>query len=87
MLAKFKLNSIEVLISKALIDSVISHDEFVLINNVLKEYNKMKEEIKNMKIKFNQVYRRFQSIYKTMLSYYLKCRKSTESKNPEGVKQ
>ena len=37
LLAKSKLNSIEVLISKALIDSVISHDEFVLINNVLKE--------------------------------------------------
>ena len=28
----------EVLISKDLIDSVISYDEFVLINNVLKEY-------------------------------------------------
>ena len=48
--AKSKLNSIEVLISKTLIDSVISHDEFVLISNVLKEYNKMKEEIKNLKI-------------------------------------
>ena len=47
LLAKSKLNSIEVFISKALIDSVISHDEFVLINNVLKEYNKMNEEIKN----------------------------------------
>ena len=47
MLAKYKLNSTEVLISKALIDSNISHDEFVLINNVLKEYEKMKEEIKN----------------------------------------
>ena len=47
LLAKSKLNSIEVLISKALIDSNISHDEFVLINNVLKEYEKMKEEIKN----------------------------------------
>ena len=35
-LAKSKLNSIEVLISKALIDSNISHDEFVLMNNVLK---------------------------------------------------
>ena len=45
LLAKSKLNSIEVLISKALIDSVISHDEFVLINNVLKEYNERKEEI------------------------------------------
>ena len=39
----------EVLISKALIDSVISYDEFVLINNVLKEYNEMKEGIRNLK--------------------------------------
>ena len=50
MVAKSKLNSIEVLISKALIDSNISHDEFVLINNVLKEYDDMKEEMKNLKI-------------------------------------
>ena len=49
MLAKSKLNRIEVLISKALIDSVISHNEFVLINNVMKEYEEMKEEIKNSK--------------------------------------
>ena len=49
LLGKYKLNSIEVLISEALIDSVISHDEFVLINNVLKKYNEMKEEIKNLK--------------------------------------
>ena len=48
MLAKSKLNSIEVLISKAFIDSVISHDEFVLINNVQKEHNEMKEEIKDL---------------------------------------
>ena len=48
LLAKSRLNSILVLISKALIDSIVSHDEFVLINNVLKEYNKMKEEIKNL---------------------------------------
>ena len=37
------------LVSKALIDSVINHDEFVLIYNVLKGYNEMKEEIKNLK--------------------------------------
>ena len=49
LLAKFKLNSIEVLSFEALIDSVTSNEEFVLINNVLKEYNKMKEEIKNSK--------------------------------------
>ena len=30
-------------------DSVISHDELVLIKNVLKEYNEMKEELKNLK--------------------------------------
>ena len=49
LLAKRKLNSIEVLISKNLLNSVISHDEFVLINKVLKEYNEMKEEMKNLK--------------------------------------
>ena len=49
LLAKPKLNSMEVLISKALIDSFISHDEFVVINNVLKECNEIKEEINNLK--------------------------------------
>ena len=38
----------QVLISKDLIGSVTSHDEFILTNNVLKEYNKVKEEIKNL---------------------------------------
>ena len=47
MLTKTKLNIIEILISKALIDSNITHDEFVLINNVLNEYDHMKEKIKN----------------------------------------
>ena len=47
LLAKYKLNSIEVFISETLIDSNIIHDEFVLINNVLKEFYDMKEEIKN----------------------------------------
>ena len=42
MLTKSELNRIEVLISKALIDLNISHDEFFLMNNVLKEYNEMK---------------------------------------------
>ena len=49
MLAKTKLHNIEVLIFKALIDSYISHDEFSLVNNVLKEYDERKEEIKNLK--------------------------------------
>ena len=45
LFAKSKLNSIEVLISKALIDLNISHDEFVFINNVLKHYNDTKKQI------------------------------------------
>ena len=46
-LAKSKLNSLEVLISKTLIDSNISHVELILVNNVKKEFDDMKEEIKN----------------------------------------
>ena len=44
--AKSKSNSIEILISKDFIDLVISHGEFALISNVLKECDNMKEEIK-----------------------------------------
>ena len=44
---KTKLNNLNVLICKTFIDSNISHDEFVLINNVLKEVYDMKEEMKN----------------------------------------
>ena len=43
LLAKSKLNSIGLLIPEALIDSNTSHDEFVLINNVLKEYEETEE--------------------------------------------
>ena len=60
----------------ALINLYISHDEFVLVNNVLREYDDMKDEIKNLKTS---------SIYKTMLSCCLECRKNTESKNPKVV--
>ena len=47
MLGKDKLNSIEALTSKALIDSYISNDEFSSVNNVLREYYEMKKDIKN----------------------------------------
>ena len=75
MLAKSKSKIIKVLISKALIDSNINHDEFVLIN-VLKEFYDMKEEIKNSNDK---------RLYKRISSYCLKCRKNTESQNPKVV--
>ena len=47
LLGKAKLDTMEVLISRSLINSYISHDEFVSVNNVLREYNEMKEETKN----------------------------------------
>ena len=45
-LSKTMLNTLEGLVSNALIDSGISHDELVSVN-VLKKYDDMKEEIKN----------------------------------------
>ena len=46
-LAKSKLCSIKVLYFKASIDSKISRDEFVLINNLPKNFDDMKEGIEN----------------------------------------
>ena len=47
LLRKVKLITIEVLISKALIGSYISHGKVVSVNNVLREYNEIKEGIKS----------------------------------------
>ena len=56
LLGKIKLDTVKFLISKALIESYISHNliesyishkEFLSVNNVSREYNKMKEKIKN----------------------------------------
>ena len=48
MVRKGKFNTIEVLISKTLIDSYISHNEFFSVNNVLRKYNEIKKEIKEL---------------------------------------
>ena len=85
LLAKTKLNIIESLNSRNLIDSHIIHDEFVLVNNVLSIYDDMKEEIKNLKNSTVNV--KLQSIYKKVLSLCLKCRKKIESKNPKFLKK
>ena len=45
LLAKNKLNKMEVIISKSLTDSYFSHDNFTLINNVLRV--EIKEKIRN----------------------------------------
>ena len=48
MLAKSKLNSIETLISQALIDMEISHEEFIItILNEKHKYEKMKENLRS----------------------------------------
>ena len=49
LFAKSELNCMEVLTSTALIDSNIRYDEFVLIINLLKEHENMKQKIKNSK--------------------------------------
>ena len=46
-MAKNKLNSIENLVSQALINLEISHEEFVMILKERDKYEKMKENFKN----------------------------------------
>ena len=48
MLAKSKLNSIETLVSKALIDMEISNEEFITILKEKDKYEKMKENLRNV---------------------------------------
>ena len=52
MLAKSKLNSIEVLVSQALIDMEISHEEFVRILNEKDKYEKMKDNLRSENEKY-----------------------------------
>ena len=49
MLAKSKLNSIETLMSQALIVLDLSHKEFKTIVNEKEKYEQMKESIRNIK--------------------------------------
>ena len=51
MLGKSKLNSIETLISQALTDMEISHEEFISIFKKKDKYEKMKENFKKWKWK------------------------------------
>ena len=48
VLTKCKLNSIETLVSQALIDMEISHEEFVTILKMKDKYEKMKENLRNV---------------------------------------
>ena len=54
MLAKSKLNSIESLVSKSLIDMEISHEEFITILKEKDKYEKMKENVRNISEKLGK---------------------------------
>ena len=54
MLAKSKLNSIEILVSQALIDMEISHEEFITILKEKGKYEKMKETVRNLSEKLQE---------------------------------
>ena len=47
-MAKSKLNNIGTLVSRALIDMEISHEEFNTISKEKNKYEKMKENVKNV---------------------------------------
>ena len=55
MLAKSKLNSIETVVSQALVDMEISHEEFVAIFKEKDKYEKMKENVRNVSEKQQSV--------------------------------
>ena len=52
MLAKSKLNSIETLISQALIDMEISHEKFITILNEKGKYERMKDNLRSENEKY-----------------------------------
>ena len=54
MLAKSKLNSIESLVSRALIDMEISHEKFMAILKEKNKYEQMKENVKNVSEKLEE---------------------------------
>ena len=54
MLAKSKFSSIETLVSQALIDLEISHEEFITILKEKDEYKKIKENVKNVSEKLEK---------------------------------
>ena len=54
MLAKSKLNSIKTLLSQALINLEISHEEFIAIYKEKDKYEKMKENVRNVREKLEK---------------------------------
>ena len=78
LLTKTKLNSTEDVISKALIDSNITHDEFVLIDNMLKEYDEMKEETKTFNRSSDLAARQLNEDFALFIKILKICRKKIQ---------
>ena len=57
MLAKNKLNSSETLVSQALIDMEISHEEFITILKEKDKYEKMKDNLRSENEKSYEIMR------------------------------
>ena len=72
LLGKAKLDIIEVLISKPLINIYINNDEFVSVNNVLRDEWKKKSKILKMM---------WICYIKAMVSYCVSCKKNTANEN------
>ena len=54
MLAKSKFNNIESLVSRALIDMEISHEEFITILKEKDKYEKMRENVRKISEKLEK---------------------------------
>ena len=54
MLAKSKLSNIETLVSQALIDMQISHEEFITILKEKDKYEKMKDNVRKINEKLEE---------------------------------
>ena len=68
MLAESKLNSIETLVSQALIDMEISHEEFITIFKEKGKYEKMKENVRNVNQKQENM--RLNSVTARIIVYF-----------------
>ena len=73
------------MISKALIDLYINHDEFISVNNVVREYNEMKEKMKNPENNVEYIYKNI--IYKIIYNIISKYNKIIYKNNVNMLSQ